>query len=166
MDIQKELNENLKNKSFIVILNNITDIGNIGAIIRTCGGLGVDLIIANKFGMPNILNSADVIKASSGVSEQVKIAQVASLKKWIETLKKNNFDIIALDTRGKKSIESFQSKNGKIAIILGSEGKGPEAKIIQTATETLFIPMNKDVESFNVSVASAIAIYQLAKLCN
>ncbi len=155
---------------FVVVLNNITDVGNIGAIMRSCVAFGVDLMITNKSKMPELHNNPDLCKASSGLSETMQKAQVLSLPHWINELKKLGFTTIALDHKAKLDIEAFvlnvkndaKKNTKKIAIVLGSEGLGIEDKIIKLCNEA--VKINTNIESLNVASAAAISIFALKNL--
>jgi 23S rRNA (guanosine2251-2'-O)-methyltransferase len=170
----KDINieEEIKSSNFIAVMNKITDVGNIGAMIRSSVALGVNLIITDKFGMPDITNNPAVCKASAGESERAKIAQVASLEKWITKLKENNFIIVSLDGSGDIDIEKLSEKilnnktntERKIAIVVGSEGFGIEKKILQQSNYKAKISIQNSTESLNASVALAIGIFELRKI--
>jgi len=164
----------IESANFIVILNNITDIGNIGSIIRSSLAFGAGLIIANKFGMPNILNNGDVCKASAGASELANVCQLASLSKWIGILKTKGFTIAGLDGKGAINITNLatnacaaaKGKPCKIALIVGSEGSGIEDKLLPLCNFICKIPISKLTESLNASVAVSVAMYEISKIFN
>jgi 23S rRNA (guanosine2251-2'-O)-methyltransferase len=162
----------LKTAKFVVVLNGVTDIGNIGAIIRSCVAFGVDLMITNKQKMPDIQNNPDLCKTSSGLSEQLQKAQVLSLPHWVSELKNNGFTTIALDHKSKLEIEELSFKltqckagkagKNKIALVLGSEGFGIEQKVASICD--FAVKIDTKIESLNVASAAAIAIFALSKL--
>jgi 23S rRNA (guanosine2251-2'-O)-methyltransferase len=169
-----EIEKHIETAKFIVILNNITDIGNIGSIIRSATAFNANLIIANKFGMPNILNNGDVCKASAGASEFANLCQIASLAKWIGVLKNKGFVIAGLDGKGDVEIQNLLEKSSallknkpvKLALIVGSEGKGIEDKLLPLCNFICKIPISKLTESLNAAVAVSVAMYEISKIFN
>lgn len=147
------------NAKFVVILDHIEDPRNFGAIIRTCECAGVDyIVIPNK---RNVEVTAAVFKSSSGAVVHQKICKVANLHNTIEKLKKNGFWIIGTDADG----ENYTKINydGKVAVIIGSEGKGLQPLLRKSCDQIASIPLKGNINSLNASVAAGIIIYEIAK---
>ena len=148
----------LKNSSLdkFIILNEITDNRNIGSIIRSSLAFGYGNILIDK----RIFNekSYNLIKASSGAIEKVKIFQVSNIKNGIKILKENNFWIYGLDSSAIQDIHSVTFQK-KIAFLFGSEEKGIE-KNIKTYCDYLIKINIKNIDSLNVSnaVSATLAI--------
>ena len=145
--------------NFVVILDHIEDPRNFGAIIRTCECAGVDyIVIPNK---RSVEITASVFKSSSGAVVHQKICKVANLHNTIEKLKKNGFWIIGTDANG----EDYTSINytGKIALVIGSEGKGLQPLLRKSCDQIASIPLKGKINSLNASVAAGIMIYEIAK---
>lgn len=145
--------------NFVVILDHIEDPRNFGAIIRTCECAGVDyIVIPNK---RSVEITASVFKSSSGAAVHQKICKVANLHNTIEKLKKNGFWIIGTDANG----EDYTSINytGKIALVIGSEGKGLQPLLRKSCDQIASIPLKGKINSLNASVAAGIMIYEIAK---
>ena len=145
-------NENLR----LVVLDQITDPRNIGAIIRSAKAFGCDALIMTKHNSPP--ENGSLARAAAGALEDIPIITVTNLKRTIETLKSNTVCCIGLDASGDKKLETFSSEP-KLAIILGSENIGMRRLTKQACDFIVKIPMKNKTESLNVSVASAIALY-------
>ena len=145
--------------NFVVILDHIEDPRNFGAIIRTCECAGVDyIVIPNK---RSVEVTAAVFKSSSGAAIHQKICKVANLHNTVEKLKKNGFWIIGTDANG----EDYTKINydGKVAVIVGSEGKGLQPLLRKSCDQIASIPLKGKINSLNASVAAGIIIYEIAK---
>jgi len=144
-----------------LILDNITDTKNFGAIVRTCECFGINGIIVSKSGSSPI--NGETIKASSGAIFNLPIFKINHIKDAIFLLKANSIKIVSADE--KSSVSIFNHKfNKKTSIVMGSEGKGISKSILKLSDQTLKIPMKGKVESLNVSIASAIFISELSKI--
>lgn len=147
----------IKKKNFIVFLDEITDVGNIGAIVRSSYALGAGAVIISGF---NELKMQNIIRTSSGAALDMPIVHIKHALDAINELKMQDYDLIATDTEG-KSLKNFESTNTKKVLILGSEGKGVNKKIIERSTHKVKIQMKNGFDSLNVSAAAAILIYGL-----
>lgn len=151
--------DDIINEDIIVILDHIEDPHNFGAIIRTCESAGIKSIIIPKDRSVKV--NATVMKTSVGTLENVKISMVSNLVNTIKKLKENNFWIIGTDMEGTdyKQIDY----NGKIALIIGNEGKGISRLVKENCDFIASIPMKGKVNSLNASVAAAIIIYEAVR---
>lgn len=145
-----DLNE-IKKNDFIVMLYGISDVGNIGAIIRTAYALGVGslIFIGEKLAMEG------VIRTSSGAALDLPIVISNNTLNVINELKQVGFYFYASDSSGKE-IHSIEINNNKKVLILGSEGYGLNSKIIKKCDECVGIAMKNDFDSLNVNAAFAI----------
>lgn len=151
--------KNDKTSNFIVILDHIEDPRNFGAIIRTCECAGVNYIIIPNKRTVEVTSTA--MKTSSGALANVKIVQVANLRNAILKLKELNYWIIGTDANGKDY--SSIDYNGKIALVIGSEGKGLKQIINTSCDQIASIPLKGKVNSLNASVAAGIIIYKVVE---
>jgi 23S rRNA (guanosine2251-2'-O)-methyltransferase len=142
----------------VVILDQITDPQNIGAIIRSAAAFGITKIILPADNTPE--ESASIAKAASGCLEIVQIVKVTNLKSAIETLKKKGFWIAGLDLAGTDNISSLLEFN-KLGIIIGSEGKGMRRLTVESCDLLVKIPISDQVESLNASNAASIIFHAL-----
>lgn len=151
--------DKLLDKNIIVILDHLEDPHNFGAIIRTCEAAGITSIIIPKDRSVKV--NATVMKTSAGTLEKVNIAMVSNLTNAIKTLKDNGFWIIGTDMEGTdyKKIDY----TGKIALIIGNEGKGMSRLVAENCDFIAKIPMYGTVNSLNASVAAALVIYEAVR---
>ena len=145
----------------VVLLDNINDPRNQGSIIRNCLAFNVyDIIIEKKFYKQDNLF---MHIASSGATMKTRIYEVSNLNNIIKVLKKNNYLIYGFDNNGTQSIDKFKFNSEKNAFIFGSEGFGLRKNISDKCDTILKININSDIDSLNVSNASAISLYELYK---
>ena len=144
------------NDDIIVMLDHLEDPHNFGAIIRTCEAAGITSIIIPKD--RSIKVNATVMKTSVGTLEDVNICMVTNLVNAIKKLKENGFWIIGTDMEGTNYRKiDYQ---GKIAIVIGNEGKGLSRLTKENCDFIAKIPMYGKVNSLNASVAAALVIYE------
>ncbi|MGL4561977.1 MAG: 23S rRNA (guanosine(2251)-2'-O)-methyltransferase RlmB [Brevinema sp.] len=144
--------------SRVLLLDGITDTGNLGAILRSALLLGADAVLLPKDNSARI--TPQTIKASAGAIYKITLAYVDNLKTEIDGLKGEGFDVIALTGESKDSIYDFKS-SGKTALIMGSEREGIRKGIKSLCTHKVALPSTKKLDSFNVSVAAALAMNTL-----
>jgi 23S rRNA (guanosine2251-2'-O)-methyltransferase len=144
---------------FILILDGITDPQNFGAILRVADGFGVDLVVIPQHESVGLTPAA--VKASAGASQWVPIAQVTNLARAIEALKKKEYWIYAAGADGDRPDEI--DFTGKVALVLGSEGKGIRRNVLEHCDRIVTIPMQGHVDSFNVATAAAILCYEVRR---
>ncbi len=143
--------QEVKNSSFLLILQGITDVGNIGAIVRSAYAFGVDAIIVSGI---KSLNLEAIIRTSSGAIFEMPIVLEPNTLDLINELKQIGFRLYGADMDGKnvKDIE-FSSK---VALMMGSEGEGISSRVKSKLDEIISIKMARKFDSLNVSVATAI----------
>ena len=147
------------NSNIIVILDHLEDPHNFGAIIRTCEAAGIKGIIIPKDRSVKV--NATVMKTSVGTIENVDICMVSNLVSAIKTLKENGFWIIGTDMEGTDYTKIDYS--GKIALVIGNEGKGLSRLTKENCDFIAKIPMYGKVNSLNASVAAALVIYEAVR---
>lgn len=140
----------------IAILDQITDSQNIGSIIRSAAGFGIDAIILPSDNSPD--ENSTIAKVASGTLELIKIIKVTNLRSTMEYLKKEGFWIIGFDSSAKENINK-QLFSNKIIIALGAEDHGLRRLTKETCDYIVKIPMSNKVESLNVANSAAIAFY-------
>lgn len=147
-------------KAFILILDGIEDVHNLGSIIRTAETAGVHGIIIPKRRAASV--NATVSKTSAGAVEHMKIARVNNLAETMRYLKESGLWIIGTDMDTQVDYNK-QDYTGDIAIVIGSEGFGM-SKIVKDNCDFLVkIPMKGKVTSLNASVSAGIVIYEALK---
>ncbi|MDD5018313.1 MAG: 23S rRNA (guanosine(2251)-2'-O)-methyltransferase RlmB [Eubacteriales bacterium] len=141
---------------FIIILDGITDEGNLGSIIRSAEVLGAHGIILCKRRSASL--SAVAFKASSGAAELLPVAKVTNLSAAIKELKGKGVWIAAADVTGEDAQTAALS--GAIAIVIGSEGEGISRLVLENCDLKVRIPMKGSTGSLNASVAAAVLMYE------
>ena len=149
-----------KQKSIVVILDQILDPHNIGAIIRTAAAFGVDVVINTKNNSPE--ENSTLVKSSSGAFEIIPYIQVVNLISTIKELKSIGYWVIGLTHTANSNINNISLDFEKIAIILGSEEKGLRKLSSKHCDLLTRINISNSVESLNVSNAAAIALHKIA----
>jgi 23S rRNA (guanosine2251-2'-O)-methyltransferase len=142
----------------IVVLDNVTDMGNIGAIIRTAYALGIDLLIITGI---KDLKWDRIIRTSAGSALDMKIISYPNILELINILKQKKYFLVGADLDG----VCKPSKKEKIALFLGSEGEGLQKKVKEKLDEKITIKMKRDFDSLNVSVAAGILIDRITNEC-
>lgn len=141
---------------FVIICDKITDPHNLGAIIRTANCVGAHGVIIPKHESAGV-NSV-VMKTSAGALEYTPVAKVTNLASTIDELKDNGFWVTAADMDG-QSMYDIDLK-GKIALVIGSEGKGVSRLVREKCDFIASIPMHGDINSLNASVAAGVLMYE------
>jgi 23S rRNA (guanosine2251-2'-O)-methyltransferase len=149
--------------SRLVILDNITDAGNFGAIIRSAFAFNFDGIVIPKHRSVEV--NKDVSRTSAGTLEEVKIFQVPNLIQYIKLLKDKGYWIYGTDIENDINVKSIDELDFifPMALILGSEHKGI-SRLSKENSDFLFkIDINEKLDSINVSVAAGIIFYEINK---
>jgi 23S rRNA (guanosine2251-2'-O)-methyltransferase len=157
---KKNLKEEIHTIDNLLILNDINDQRNIGSILRNCLAFNIrNVIIANQFYKYDSLN---LYITAAGSMEKINIYEVSNVSNAIKILKENDFWVVGFDQNSKDTLESFTFSK-KNALILGSEGFGIKPLVRSQCDHILKISISSELESLNVSNASAIILYELAK---
>lgn len=145
--------------SIVLLLDNIEDPQNFGAIIRSAESIGVDAVVYKKDNQCQITPA--VIKASAGAISNLKLLKVTNLVDTINKLKEHGYWIYAscLDKTAHKLNEIKFS--GKVAIIVGNENKGISPLVIKNSDFKVYIESKGKTQSLNVSAATAILLYKI-----
>jgi 23S rRNA (guanosine2251-2'-O)-methyltransferase len=142
---------------FFLALDGVEDPHNLGALLRSADGAGVDgILIPERRSAPV---SGVVAKTSAGASEHVRIARVVNVTRALEQMKKANVWVIGLDERGAPDYFDFDFCQDT-CLVLGAEGAGLHDLVKKTCDHLLRIPMQGSVSSLNVSVAGAVVMYE------
>ncbi len=140
----------------ILLLDQVQDPHNLGAIIRTCDGAGVDGVIIPKKGSAGV--NTTVHRISMGGSLHIPVWQ-QSLYTAIKTLKDEGITIFGVDSSG-PNIYYEEKLAGSVAFIIGGEDRGINPTLLEKCDKVIRIPMRGTVPSLNVSVATAIVLYE------
>jgi 23S rRNA (guanosine2251-2'-O)-methyltransferase len=142
---------------FFLALDGVEDPHNLGALLRSADGAGVDGVILPERRSAPVTGT--VAKTSAGASEHVRIARVTNLVRALEQMKQNHVWVLGLDERGTPDYTDFDF-NTDCVLVLGREGAGLHDLVKKTCDHLLRIPMAGQVSSLNVSVAGAIVMYE------
>ena len=156
--ISKQKSKN--NLAPIIIMDQLTDPHNIGAIIRSSVAFGVSNIVLLKQNFGG--ETATIGKSSSGAIEKANIILAGNLNNFILNLKDLGYWIAGLDGSGQSDIEEVK-KYPNICLVIGSEGDGIRHLVKRNCDLLLKIPISSEVESLNASNAAAIALYEISK---
>jgi 23S rRNA (guanosine2251-2'-O)-methyltransferase len=145
--------------SFVLILDGVTDPQNFGAILRVADGFGVELVVIPEHESVGLSPAA--VKASAGAAQWVPVAQVTNLARTIEALQKKEFWVYAAASDG--DAPSAVDFRGKVALVMGNEGKGIRRNVLEHCDRVITIPMSGHVDSFNVATAAAVLCYEVRR---
>lgn len=153
--------KDIKDMNFILVLDGLTDVGNIGAIVRTAYSLGVDGIIASNV---KTLNNQGILRTSSGALLDLPFTIYPKTLDLANELSQYGFTLIGATMNG-TDLKKYGKieKTDKVALFLGSEGEGMHPKVAKKMDLRVSIGMEHDFDSLNVSVAAGILIYNLKK---
>lgn len=143
-----------------LLLDQITDVRNFGAIARTAEAAGVHTIIVPSKG--SALITSDAVRTSAGALNHIPVCRVKDLGNTIKYLKDSGFKVIGASEKGKKSV--FESElTSPLSIVMGSEEKGISEQVLELCHDQLHLPMKGKVGSLNVSVAASIFIFEAVR---
>lgn len=147
---------------FIILLDEIEDPHNFGAIIRSAECVGAHgIIIKNR---NQAMVTATVVSASAGASEYMKIARVNNLSKTIEELKQDGLWFACADMDGTPMTKT--NLKGSIGLVVGNEGSGVSRLVKEKCDFIVKIPMKGHIDSLNVSVATGVLLYEINRQRN
>lgn len=155
-ELATEIQETTENP-LILILDGVTDVRNVGGIARTaeCAGVTAIFVQQKKAGQFN----ADAMKASAGALARVKIGRSSSFANFVSWLQNNNWQVLASDLKATQPLKNMDFKM-PTAVIIGAEDLGVSRYLLKAADETFIIPQVGETDSFNVSVATGIILYE------
>ena len=145
--------------AFVVLLDNIEDPHNLGAIIRTAHQAGAHGIIIPKNRAVGL--TATVARTSAGALNYLPVAKVTNLSKTIEDLKKEGLWFAAADMDGEVMYDA--NLTGPIGLVIGSEGEGVSRLVKEKCDFIVSIPMKGQIDSLNASVAAGVLCYEIVR---
>ncbi len=149
-----------KKLPLFLLLDQLSDVRNFGAIIRTAECTGVDGIIIPKHGSAPL--TADAIKTSAGAAFNIPIAKVDHLKDAIFYLQASGLTVVAATEKTKDTLYDIQL-NVPLAIVMGAEDKGVSPSVLKTVDHHAKLPMLGEIASLNVSVACGVFLYEVLR---
>ncbi|MFK7972007.1 MAG: 23S rRNA (guanosine(2251)-2'-O)-methyltransferase RlmB [Bacteroidia bacterium] len=149
-----------KEVPLFIMLDGVTDVRNMGAIARTAECLGAHALIVPASGSAPL--SADAVKTSAGALMHLPVCRVGHLVDAMLLLQSHDIAIISATEKAKESIYHM-NMTGPLCIVMGNEERGVSSSIIKRSDELANIPMRGNINSLNVSVASALVIGEVAR---
>ena len=159
------------NKQIVLVAHNIRSTHNIGSLLRSCDGLGIKKVYLtgyspypaskNETRLPHIARQLDsqIHKTALGAENTVAWEYIENPLQAVSLLKSEGYQVAVLEqSKNSRKLHKFKTPQ-KIALIIGEEVNGVSKELINISDITLEIPMFGEKESFNVSVAAAIALY-------
>lgn len=148
-----------RKNALVVMLDEVTDPHNYGAILRSCDQFGADLVVTRN---RRAAKHADVVeRTSAGASSWVQTAEVANLPRVVEALKDADFWVYGADMNGEPVYKKDLS--GRVAVIMGGEGSGLSRLLKSSCDGIVSIPSKGRIDSLNVSVAAGVILYEIAR---
>jgi 23S rRNA (guanosine2251-2'-O)-methyltransferase len=147
-----------REKGLILILDQVTDPHNVGAILRSACAFGACGMVMQRKHAPEL--EGVLAKTACGAVEHVPVAYETNLSRSIETLQENNWTVIGLDERGAMEIAECRGHQ-KVALVLGAEGAGLRPNVAAHCDLLARLEMRGPMPSINVSNAAAVALYAL-----
>jgi 23S rRNA (guanosine2251-2'-O)-methyltransferase len=143
--------------NWIVVLDRVTDIGNIGSLVRTCYSLGVDLLVITGI---KELKWEGIIRTSAGAGLDMPILHSPDIADILNRLKQKGYTLVGAEMGGEPA-----RRMEKVALILGSEGEGLSGKVKRKLDKIVAVQMHRAFDSLNVAVAGAILIDRIVNGC-
>jgi 23S rRNA (guanosine2251-2'-O)-methyltransferase len=147
-------------RPLLLVLDGVTDPHNLGACLRTADGAGAHAVVAPKDHAVGV--NATVAKVASGAADTVPYFMVTNLARTLGELKERGIWVVGTSDQATKSLYDLDL-TGPVALVLGAEGDGLRQLTAKTCDELVTIPMQGAVESLNVSVASAVCLYEAVR---
>lgn len=144
----------------LLALDGVEDPQNLGALLRTANGAGVDGVVSTERRAAPL--SGVAAKASAGAAEHVPMARVVNMARALGQIKEAGIWVIGLDERGSMNYDEFDF-TVPCALVLGREGAGLHELVKRTCDHLLRIPMAGAIASLNVSVAGAVVLFEAAR---
>jgi 23S rRNA (guanosine2251-2'-O)-methyltransferase len=158
--IEKMLRETNK-EPLILILDQVEDPNNLGQIIRTCDGAGVDAVFIPGRRSAQLTQAA--AQTSQGAFAWVPVFNVGNLHQALEFLRSLNFWIYGFENRPEAELWRKANFKGPVALVLGSEGRGIRQLTLKTCDNLLYLPMQGRINSLNVSATAAAVLFEAVR---
>ena len=147
--------------SCLLVLDQVEDPQNFGQIIRTVECAGIKGIIYSKHHSVSLTETA--LQVSQGAFVNMKFYEVTNIRNELKKLKKNNFWVVGLENSVNASLWHSIDYSDKIAIVVGSEGRGVRKKVLETCDFIATIPMQGITNSLNVSAATSVIAFEILR---
>ncbi|KAA2214107.1 23S rRNA (guanosine(2251)-2'-O)-methyltransferase RlmB [Pseudoroseomonas oryzae] len=145
----------------VLLLDQVTDPRNVGAILRSAAAFGAAAVVMQDRNAPP--ETGAMARAAAGALDIVPVAREVNLARTIQTLQKRGYWVMGLAGEAKAELAQAKPRDRPVALVLGAEDTGLRRLQRETCDELVRLPMRDAMESLNVSVAAAIALYELAR---
>jgi 23S rRNA (guanosine2251-2'-O)-methyltransferase len=146
----------------VLVLDSVTDPQNVGAIFRSAAAFGARALIMQDRRSPPLTGA--LAKAATGAIELVPHVRVVNISRTVEELRAWGYLTVALEGESSVELETALAPNRPVAFVLGAEGKGLRSGVAEVCEARVRIPIAPGMESLNVSVAAAIALYAAQRI--
>ena len=143
--------------SLVVLCDHITDVGNLGAIIRSAESVGATCVVVPNARSASV--TSIVYKTSAGAVSHIPVAQVSNVARTLEFLKDQGFWVVGASEHA-ENLMWDANLEGRIALVLGNEEKGISDLVLKTCDDTFKLPQLGDISSLNVAQASTVFMYE------
>ncbi|MDN6259902.1 MAG: 23S rRNA (guanosine(2251)-2'-O)-methyltransferase RlmB, partial [Corynebacterium sp.] len=144
----------------IVVLDNITDPRNLGAVIRSVAAFGGHGVVIPERRSASV--TAVAWRTSAGTAARLPVARATNLVRSLKQLQQSGYQVVGLDAGGKHTLDTYDGTT-PVVVVVGSEGKGLSRLVGETCDDILSIPMAGRVESLNASVAAGVVLSEFAR---
>ena len=144
-----------------VILDNITDPRNLGAVIRSVAAFGGDGVIIPERRSASV--TAVAWRTSAGTAARLPVARATNITRTVQQFQKSGYQVVGLDAGGEHTLDTYNGATDPVVIVIGSEGKGISRLVSETCDVLMSIPMTGWVESLNASVAAGSVLSEFAR---
>lgn len=144
----------------IVVLDNITDPRNLGAVIRSVAAFGGHGVVIPERRSASV--TAVAWRTSAGTAARLPVAKATNITRTLKQFKQNGYQVVGLDAGGDHTLDTYDG-TGPVVIVVGSEGKGISRLVRETCDTIMSIPMTGWVESLNASVAAGVVLSEFAR---
>lgn len=148
-------------KGMFVVLDNITDPRNLGAVIRSVAAFGGHGVVIPERRSASV--TAVTWRTSAGTAARLPVARATNLTRTLKTFQQNGYQVVGLDAGGEHTLDTYTGGDDPVVIVIGSEGKGISRLVRETCDVIMSIPMESWVESLNASVAAGAVLSEFAR---
>ncbi len=157
LDALLEAAERSPSPALLLVLDSVQDVGNVGSLLRSAVGLGVDGVVLCRHNAAPV--SAAAVRASAGASEHARVARVTNLANTLRRFRDEGLTVVGTAAEAPARLDEVDF-TGPTALVLGNEGKGMRRLVRESCDVLASIPLASTLASLNVGVAGALALYE------